>query len=293
MPKVIGHRGASGHRPEHTRAAFELALAFGVDAIEPDLVATRDGVLIVRHENNLLSSTDVGARPEFADRKRTQNIDGVEVTGFFTEDFTWDEIATLQATERIPSLRPNNVQWEGEDSRVLRFSDLLELLESYPQVGLVAELKHVGHFDALGIDIPQLAKDELAKAGWAHDDSRLTWESFEMDGLRRTIGWGQQVFLLDVEDVPVDVNLAREFHGLSVPVSTFLAEPDLAKRLHEIDRELWVWTLRPENAFLPERLKSSGHGADWGAWRELWVELVDAEVDGVFLDHPDLVLPQH
>lgn len=297
MPKVIGHRGASGHRPEHTLAAFHLALQMGVDAVEPDLVVTADGVLIIRHENNLLGSTDVADHPEFADRRRSQVIDGVTIEGFFSEDFTWEEIATLRATERIPALRPTNVEHESEDSRVLRFADLLDLLalpmaRSYRghATDLVVELKQVAHFDALGFDLPELAKTQLAAAGWTPDDSRLYWESFEIDGVRRTKGWGRQILLLDTHEVPVDIDVAREFHGLSIPVSTFVKQPGLAAQLHDMDRELWVWTLRPENAFLPERLRSSGHGADWGAWRELWVELVDAGVDAVFVDHPDLVL---
>ncbi|HCF25989.1 MAG TPA: glycerophosphodiester phosphodiesterase, partial [Cyanobacteria bacterium UBA11049] len=101
-PIVIGHRGASGYRPEHTLASYELAIALGADYIEPDLVSTKDGVLIARHENEISGTTDVATRAEFSDRKTTKVIDGVEVTGWFTEDFTLAEIKTLRAKERIP-----------------------------------------------------------------------------------------------------------------------------------------------------------------------------------------------
>src|SRR4051794_11280922 len=104
-PLIIGHRGAPGYRPEHSRSSYELALAMGVDAVEPDVVATKDGVLVVRHENEISGTTNVADHPEFADRKTTKSIDGVSLTGWFTEDFTWDEIATLRVSERLPAVR--------------------------------------------------------------------------------------------------------------------------------------------------------------------------------------------
>ena len=100
-PLVIAHRGASGYRPEHTAAAYRLAIAQGADAVEPDLVSTGDGVLVMRHENEISGTTDVAEHPEFADRRTTKTIDGVDVTGWFTEDFTWSELATLRARERL------------------------------------------------------------------------------------------------------------------------------------------------------------------------------------------------
>src|SRR5918997_760595 len=96
-PIIIGHRGAPGYRPEHTRAAYELAFVLGADAVEPDIVATRDGVLVIRHENEISGTTDVASRPEFADRRATKSIDGTRLTGWFTEDFTWSELSTLRA----------------------------------------------------------------------------------------------------------------------------------------------------------------------------------------------------
>src|SRR5687767_14226692 len=113
LPLVIGHRGASGYRPEHTLASYELAIALGADFIEPDLVSTRDGVLVARHENEISGTTDVASRPEFASRRTTKVIDGVNVTGWFTEDFTLAELNTLSAVERLPAVRQRNALYNG------------------------------------------------------------------------------------------------------------------------------------------------------------------------------------
>ena len=114
--RVIAHRGASGWAPEHTETAVRLAAALGADAVEPDLVATRDGVLVVRHDNELSETTDIASRPELADRRRTQAIDGVELTGWFVEDLTWPEVATLRARERLPQLRPLSARRDGRSA---------------------------------------------------------------------------------------------------------------------------------------------------------------------------------
>jgi glycerophosphoryl diester phosphodiesterase len=127
-PLVIGHRGASGYRPEHTRSAYELAFAQGVDAVEPDLVATKDRVLVIRHENEISGTTDVASHPEFADRRTTREIDGVSLTGWFTEDFTWAELAMLNARERLPQVRPRNTEYPDEG--ILRLVDLMALLDA-------------------------------------------------------------------------------------------------------------------------------------------------------------------
>src|SRR5680860_655647 len=111
---VIGHRGASGYRPEHTRSAYELAFALGADAVEPDVVATRDGVLVVRHENEISGTTDVASRHDFADRRTRKLIDGTVLAGWFTEDFTWAELSTLRARERMPKTRQSSASFDGE-----------------------------------------------------------------------------------------------------------------------------------------------------------------------------------
>src|SRR5690554_3553572 len=130
-PLVIAHRGASGYRPEHTRSAYELAIAMGADAVEPDIVPTRDGVLVLRHENEISGTTDVGSRPEFASRKTTKTIDGKKLTGWFTEDFTWHELARLRSRERLPKIRVSNTSFDGLDG-VLRLRDLFAMLSDGP-----------------------------------------------------------------------------------------------------------------------------------------------------------------
>ena len=173
VPLVIGHRGASGYRPEHTRSAYELAIALGADAVEPDLVASRDGVLVLRHENEISGTTDVADRPEFADRRTTKRIEGADVTGWFTEDLTWAELSTLTVRERLPELRPRSAEHDGTGG-MLRLSDLLRFLDAADRpVGLVAEIKHAAYFESIGLPLDALVADELQAAGWAGDE-RLT-----------------------------------------------------------------------------------------------------------------------
>ena len=207
---VIGHRGASGYRPEHTRSAYELAFDQGADAVEPDLVATRDRVLVIRHENEISGTTDVKAHPEFADRRTTKVIDGVSLSGWFTEDFTWAELATLRATERLPKLRPGNTQFAGEG--ILRLVDLLVLLDAAPtsalgkRIGMVAEIKHASYFASIGLPLDELFAAELAAAGWSEDD-RLTVECFEETVLGQIRDRGvlaRYVFLVEPEGRPAD-----------------------------------------------------------------------------------------
>ena len=183
VPLVIAHRGASGYRPEHTLAAYELAIDLGADAIEPDIVASKDGVLVLRHENDISATTDVADHPEFAGRRTTKTIDGVKRTGWFTEDFDWAELHTLGARERLPKIRKGNVAYAGQG--ILRLADLIGVLDGADRaVGMVAELKHASYFDAIGLPLDRLLADELAAAGWA-GDPRLTIESFEPTVLGR------------------------------------------------------------------------------------------------------------
>jgi glycerophosphoryl diester phosphodiesterase len=145
-PLLIGHRGAPGYRPEHTASSYRLAFAMGVDAVEPDVVATADGVLVIRHENEISGTTDVAEHPEFAERRTTKRIDGESLTGWFTEDFTWAELATLRCRERIPALRPGSAEYDGTEP-ILRLGDLLRLVEEASvehgrDIGVVLEIKH-------------------------------------------------------------------------------------------------------------------------------------------------------
>lgn len=216
---MIAHRGASGYRPEHTRSAFLLAIEQGADAVEPDLVSTRDGVLVIRHENEISGTTDVASHPEFASRRTTKTIEGTSLTGWFTEDFTWAELSTLRARERLPKLRKANRVFEGEDG-ILRLSELLELLDDADRrVGLVAEIKHASYFESIGLPLDELFAAELARAGWGGSgeggvggsdlaaDARLTVESFETGVLGKIRDRGiraRYVFLLEASGAPAD-----------------------------------------------------------------------------------------
>ena len=184
----------------------------GVDAVEPDIVVSSDGVLVVRHENEISGTTDVADRPEFADRRTTKTIDGAELTGWFTEDFTWDELSTLRCRERLPKLRPTSASFDDEQP-VLRLRDVLDLvraasLEQGREIGVVLEIKHATYFDRLGWDVAALVEAELIDAGWARGELPLTIEAFESTVLRRLRERGIRgtyVYLLEAAGRPFDM----------------------------------------------------------------------------------------
>lgn len=250
-PCIVGHRGACGHLPEHTAAAYRLAIAFGADAVEPDVVVSRDGVLVVRHEHELSGTTDVARRPEFVTRRRTQEVDGEPVTGWFVEDFTWAELATLRARERLAAVRPASARYDGRFG-ILRLIDLLRIVDVASEragraIALVVELKHASHFEALGLPLAERVAAELS--GW---HGRLMIESFEpgvLDELRHRNMGAELVFLLDATGAPADEQrrlgsaaapydtyltgvglhrLANRFHGISVPKSFLLPSANAA-----------------------------------------------------------------
>lgn len=309
LPLVIAHRGASGYRPEHTRDAYLLAIELGADAVEPDLVATRDGVLVIRHENEISGTTDVAAHPEFADRRTTKVIDGKRLTGWFTEDFTWAELATLRSRERLPRIRKANVAFDGQQG-VLRLSDLLAVLdEQQRSVGLVAELKHATHFASLGLPLDELLVAELG--AWARDD-RLTIESFETTVLGELRGRGVDaplVFLVEATGSPADEvallgsaaptcadhlsdagldALAAQVDGISVAKSILFESPTLVERAHARSLRVFTWTLRAENRYLEPRFQLDGPG--FGDWMSEFKLVMRSGVDGVFADQPDLAI---
>lgn len=188
-PIVIGHRGASGYRPEHTLAAYELAIAMGADYIEPDLVSTKDGVLIARHENDITGTTDVGDRPEFAKRKTTKTIDGVEYTGWFTEDFTLAEIKTLRAKERIPELRPGSAQFDGL-YQVPTLQEIIDLakrksIETGRVIGIYPETKHPTYFDTIGLSLEEPLAEVLRRNNLDDADDPVFVQSFETANLKQ------------------------------------------------------------------------------------------------------------
>jgi glycerophosphoryl diester phosphodiesterase len=209
-PLVIGHRGASGYRPEHTAAAFGLAFALGADAVEPDIVSTRDGVLVLRHENEISATTDVARHPEFRSRRTTKVIDGVKLTGWFTEDFTWAELSTLRAKERIARVRQSSASFDGMYP-IMRLSDLFELVnrcsdDAARLLGIVAELKHATYFESIGLPLDELFSAALSDSGWAENPS-LVVESFEktvLGKLYRRGFRGKRVYLVERVGAPAD-----------------------------------------------------------------------------------------
>src|ERR687886_1364060 len=188
-PLVIGHRGASGYRPEHTLASYELAARMGADFIEPDLVSTRDHVLVARHEPEISGTTDVASRPEFAGRKTTKLLDGVPTTGWFTEDFTLAELKTLRAVERLPQVRQHNTLYNGR-YQVPTFQELLTLrrrlsAELGRDLGVYPETKHPTHFQRLGLPLEDRLLDILRRNGLNRPNAPVFVQSFEVTNLKQ------------------------------------------------------------------------------------------------------------
>ncbi|QYF72596.1 glycerophosphodiester phosphodiesterase family protein [Cryobacterium sp. PAMC25264] len=326
-PLVIGHRGASGYRPEHTEAAYRLAFALGADAVEPDIVATRDGVLVLRHENEISGTTDVAAHPEFADRRAEKVIDGVALTGWFTEDFTWAELTTLRARERLPALRGLSASFDGLFP-ILRLRDLFRLVDLAEapldrELGIVAELKHASYFESIGLPLDELFAAEVNEAGWNTGEGRLTIESFERTVLAQVQArgvFGRRVFLLEATGAPADLvarfgdratsyadylsdlalyQLGHQVDGISVPKSLILntdehgvvdGASDLVDSAHAAGLQIYTWTLRPENRFLAPGNRVGTRKADVGNWQAEFRTIMDTGIDGVFADHPDLAV---
>ncbi len=187
-PVVIAHRGASGYRPEHTLAAYRLAIRMGADYVEPDLVPTKDGVLVARHENEISGTTDVAGRPEFADRRTTKVIDGRQVTGWFTEDFTLAELKNLRAVERLPEVRPDNTRYDGM-FEVPTFDEVLELVREESRnegrrIGVYPETKHPTYFDSLGLSLEEPLVEALRRHRMDRARSKVVIQSFETANLR-------------------------------------------------------------------------------------------------------------
>ena len=314
-PLVIGHRGASGYRPEHTRSAYELAITLGADAIEPDIVPTRDGVLVLRHENEISGTTDVATRPEFADRRATKKVDGVSLTGWFTEDFTWAELSTLRATERLPQVRQSSASFNGAEG-ILRLRDLLDILDAGAErtgreISIVAEVKHPSYFAAIGLPLDGLVADELT--AW-DDGGRTIVECFEqtvLGEIRERGVQGRFVYLLESRGSAPDqvarfgakalpysaqlteaglARLAHDVDGVSLDKSIVLAPAgaDVVARAHAAGLEVFTWTLRPENRFLTAAHRVGTVARDWGDWRSEFAAVLATGVDGIFVDHPDL-----
>ena len=323
-PVVIGHRGVPGLRLEHTRSSYELAIAQGADFIEPDVVCTRDGVLVVRHENEIGHTTDVAERPEFADRRTTRSIDGVWLSGWFTEDFTLEEIKTLRVRERLPQLRPQNLPLAGTE-QVLTFDEVLAIAadanarEPGRGVGVYVETKHPSYFADLGLDLDDrlLASVEAAGLNAADAAVPVVVQSKETANLRalRPRTSLPLVQLTDRTGAPWDLVAAgdrRTYADLTTPsaladVATYAdgvgpnksqvigrssdhrltGETGLVADAHAAGLFVHVWTMRDENNFLPLDFRTGDDVAAHGDAAGELHAFLDAGVDGVFADYPE------
>jgi glycerophosphoryl diester phosphodiesterase len=288
---VIAHRGASGERPEHTIESYRLAIEEGADYIEPDLVMTRDGVLIARHENEIGGTTDVAQHAEFASRRRTQIIDGESMTGWFTEDFSLSEIKRLRARERLPELRPQNLPYDGQFS-VPTFDEIMQLVTSANSgagenrtIGVYPETKHPAHFARIGLPLELSLLDTLRRFGYADSGSPVFIQSFDPRNLRQ---------LRDMTKLPLVQLLEHELgdlreiarHSDVIGIAKALATPEAIRAAHAANLRVHVWTFRAENEFLPEDLKV---GTAPGAHGNLEGEIrryLDRGIDGFFVDFP-------
>ncbi|WBY16748.1 glycerophosphodiester phosphodiesterase [Erythrobacteraceae bacterium WH01K] len=309
---VIAHRGASGDRPEHTLAAYELAIDQGADYIEPDLVATKDMVLVARHESEIGATTDVASRDEFRDRRRSKTIDGELVSGWFVEDFTLAELRTLRAKERLPALRPSNTRFDGL-YQIPTFAEIVTLVrakeaETGRVIGLYPELKHPTFLlqDA-GIDMVDLLVAELREAGLDDADDAVFVQSFEVGTLERLDRMldVRLVQLVKDEGGPADMRdlsyadmvspaglaeISAYADGIGAPVDLLFGPAGTALPVIADAKEagllVHAWTVRKENAFLPEQLRGRGGPAQTGCDESLYATLASSGIDGVFTDDP-------
>lgn len=307
-PAVVAHRGASGHRPEHTLDAYRTAIRMGVDDIELDLVATRDGVLVARHDLELSATTDVAGRPEFAHLRRTLTVDGKEQRGWFVQDFTLPDLKTLAARERMPSTRPANTAYDGAEG-IPTLTEVLAMVgaESARRgrpVGVLLELKHATHHDAIGLplDVPLLR--ELSRQGLDHPWARVCLLSFETTILRRLAAHTRLsiIQLLEVGDElsPEAMDRIDEYaDGIGPHASLVLprdsggaiGEPStLVRDAHRRGLTVHVWTVRAENRFLPTNLRHGQAPDALGDMVAMVRALLAAGVDGVITDHPEAAL---
>jgi glycerophosphoryl diester phosphodiesterase len=317
---LIAHRGASGSLPEHTLPAYALAVLQGADYIEPDLVATRDGVLVARHENEISGTTDVAAHPEFAERRRVQQIDGVRMDGWFTEDFTLAELKTLRARERIPLLRPDNARHDGQ-FELPTFDEILaylaqvndtRVLFGLAPVGVYPETKHPTHFASIGLPLEPLLLAALRNRLGGAPVFIQSFEVGNLQQLRKQCAY-PLVQLMAAEGGPWDRNArgkAGEYSAMCTPAglrqvaeyatavglqkdmvmradaSGALIATGLVAAAHAAGLAVHAWTFRAENQFLPAVLR---RGTEPSVHGDLTGEIgafVAAGVDGVFSDHP-------
>lgn len=317
-PIIIGHRGVPGERLEHTRPSYLLAIEQGADYIEPDVVSTKDGVLVVRHENEISGTTDVAEHPEFANRKVSKFVDGVPHTGWFTEDFTLDEIKTLRVRERLPKLRPQNIPLEHRE-KVLTFDEVLDIADEANDhreepVGVYVETKHPTYFAGLGLNLNDLLIANLERRRINNAESKIIIQSMETGNLKdlRHRTPLPLIQLMDRQGAPFDLvavrdrrtyrsltkraelkKIAEYADGIGPNKSQVIkrdtdhrlaGQTKLVRRAHDCGLLVHIWTMRNENNFLPTELRKGIATADHGDALAEYLAFFDAGVDGVFSD---------
>lgn len=312
-PIIIAHRGDSGERPEHTLASYDRAIDQGADFIEPDLVLTKDGVLVVRHENEISGTTDVADHPEFADRKATKKIDGEDITGWFTEDFTLAELRTLRAKERLAQVRTANRRFDGL-YQIPTFEEVIKLAkareaETGRRIGIYPETKHPTYFASIGLphEGPLLAM--LEKYGYGAPDDPVFIQSFEVGNLKVLRGKTRLrlIQLVASEGGPSDMPgisyadmmtpeglraVAGYADGIG-PSFDMVIAPDgtdsgLVASAHAAGLQVHPWTLRAENMFLPKAFQTGDDPVAYGNFAGAVKAVAATGVDGLFSDFPGL-----
>jgi glycerophosphoryl diester phosphodiesterase len=321
-PLVIGHRGASGCRPEHTLASYELAARMGADYVEPDLVSTKDGVLVARHENEISGTTDVAAHPEFASRKTTKTIDGVSVTGWFTEDFTLAELKTLRAKERLPTVRQRNTIYDGR-FEVPTFQEVIDLSKQLSKelgrsIGIYPETKHPTYFQSIGLALEPRLVNALRNNGLNRGNAPVFVQSFETANLRamdeelkvplvqlfgapNTRPYDHVVVgnpdtyrdlatpagFAEIADYADGVGPSKDYIVPRDPAGGSLPPTSFVDQAHDAGLLVHPYTFRNENQFLPLELRIGADPNAYGNAIAEYEQFFGLGVDGLFSDNAD------
>jgi glycerophosphoryl diester phosphodiesterase len=323
LPIVIAHRGASEYRPEESKSAYELAIEMGADYIEPDIVTTKDHVLVARHDNWLNDTTDVANHPEFASLKTTKTIDGVAHTDWFTEDFTYAQLRTLRLKERLPDLRPGSSAFDGIDP-IASLDEVLQIAKDH-HVGVYPETKHPTYFRSIGLPLEDELLKELAKYGFKDKNDKVFIQSFETSNLRALHKKTsiKLIQLIDTQGAPYDFvanhdprtysdlvtptglkGIAQYAYGIGpgltriIPVDASnhaLPPTTLVADAHHAGLAVHPWTVRPENSFLPVEYQQGNPGSPnflkaEGDASRLLADFYKLGVDGIFSDDSALAV---
>ena len=310
-PIIIAHRGASADRPEHTLAAYALAIEQGADFIEPDLVPTKDHQLVARHESEISDTTNVADHPEFASRKTTKTIDGETKTGWFTEDFTLAELKTLRAKERLPQLRPANTKYDGQES-IPTLDEIIALAKSGSAksgrtIGIYPETKHPSYFRSINLPLEPPLLAALAKAGWTTASAPVFIQSFETGNLKalKSQTGVRLIQLIDsgtsADGVSYDsmitpaglTAIAAYAAGIGPsrdriiprdPAGNLLPATTLVRDAHAARLQVHPWTERPENYFLAAAYRRGANPVDRGDAAGEIRAYLETGIDGIFSD---------